>query len=351
MEALKIRYCICCALLLNVVCTMRGTERVVDMNNVPVPPGTKKIIENRYYEPIKQGDEWVCGVEKLASQYNEIQAIEYFDGYGNLVLKKYINNDGDVYEIEEMSYYDAKRGKLQKKEKHYKFIDGVDKKEIYIRDNEGKLLRIEKTQFGEKEVEKFEYDYQGKLLKVLEEGKTTRIGYSPENSLTEITYEEVYDEKCKFSYRGKYGLVKTKVIIRDKQTKALLKELDEFYEGGDLVGKKETEWVYNSDGKCVLETQVEWLQGGKYYVVAGMSKADLVLKKAGYISWRFNNYGDVIEYDIGTFDKDGISHSSWRDIYYRIYNEKGDCIKCTKLREKENRIEAQFIEIRTITYL
>lgn len=321
-------------------------------NNGQVPPGTKKIVETRYYEPIKQGNDWVCGVEK-ATSYAYPHSIVYFDEYGNAVLEEIINDEGEVYITTKWDYYDAKMGKLQKEEKHYKYIDGKEI-EIYIRDDEGKLLRLEKTGFKIKQVESFEYDNQGRLLKVLEGGKTTRMGYSPENSLTEISYEEVYDENCKYSYKGKYGLVKTKIIIRDKQTKAILKQSEEFYKDGDLVGKNEVECLYNNMKECIFEMHTHWLRGGKYYVTAGMSKADLQLEKAGYVSWRYNEYGDDIEYESGTFDEYGIAKPTWRKFYERIYNEKGNCIKCTEFWEDMiggRKIEAKSIEIRTITYL
>lgn len=338
-------------------------------NNGQVPPGTKKIVETRYYEPIKQGNDWVCGVEK-ATSYAYPHSIVYFDEYGNAVLEEIINDEGEVYITTKWDYYDAKRGKLQKKEKHYKYTDEKEI-EIYIRDNEGKLLRIEKTQFGKKKVESFEYDNQGRLLKVLKEGKTTRIGYSPENSSTEISYEEVYSEGSAYEkgYKGKKGLSSTKITIKDKITKMILREIEEEYWFGCLYTKMESEFAYNDKGKCVMEKQVGWGRGGWGNDISVEWSADQVkkyfeetycrkpLKKSRFVTYRYNEYGHLIDYYFSMiFDGNENPVNGSHTFYTRIYNDNGDCIKLTEFEEVtkqslQKEIEAVYIEIRTITYL
>lgn len=330
----------------------------------------KKIIETRFYEPIKHGDEWICGLE--ISDIHHIRTIAYYDSCGNEIITKNINNKGDVSSVTKRYYYVPEEHKLSKIEREYPLTDEESETAYWIRDDKGRLIEIQGyVSLTGMRTMSCEYDEQGRRIKESWGDFVKHIKYNPENSSMDISVSqyEIYDSKCDYAYHSKPGIVESGVCIIDTSTGLLKREIIEFYKYGCLDTKYDIEYTYNADGKLVSESGIGAITAKFYevplelsvkeqeeYIVRNYYNGTEASIKRNYMnSWEYNKYGDCVK-------EIEIVNGSVTEEVNRIYeyNEHGDWVKCLvfhqssflRFLERENEEETPSeIVLRDITYL
>ncbi len=325
----------------------------------------KKIIETRYYEPIKFGDEWVCGRE-LFDMHHE-HTIVYYDSYDNEIIKKSINDKDETFAIIKRYYFAPEEQKLSKIEAEYP-LTKESEAAYWIRNDNGRLIEVQGcvSSAGIRTMS-CEYDEQGRRVKESWSNLVKHIKYNPENPSTSVFQYEIYDSKCNYSYHLKKGLVEFGVSFIDKGTGLVMREIKETYKYGCLDTKYDIEYVYNADRKLISELGNGAITATYYEVPRELSKKEqeeYIIRnyysgtqasiKRNYVnSWVYNKYGDCVK-KIESVN-DNIMEEENR-IYE--YNEYGDWVKCLVFRpnsllsgffgsEEETPSE---IVIRNITY-
>ena len=323
-----------------------------------------KIVETRYYEPIKDGDEWVCGRD--ISDIHHMPTIIHYDSYGNEVIKKFINNKGNISAIIKSYYFAPKEQKLSKIEEE----DLLTKKSeaaYWIRDDKGRLIEVQGyVPSANMRTISCEYDEQGRRIKESWSNFVKHIKYNPENPSISVSQYEIYDSKCDYSYYSKTGLIESGVSIIDKSTGLLKREMKETYKYGCLDTKYDIEYTYNDDGRLISEVGTGTITAlffelplelnekeQEEYIIRNYYNGTQASTKRNYMSsWAYDKYGNCVK-EIECVNDNIL------DEVNRIYeyNEHGDWVKCLVFRQNslsrllgsEEETPSEIV-IRNITY-
>ena len=270
----------------------------------------KKIIETKYYEPIRQKEEWVCGRE--INTFEDFHTIISYDSYDNEIIEKRFNDDGRIWMIIKNFYYLPKEHKLAKREVEYPIRKRLETAN-WIRDNRGNLLEIrgDISSLSNFREMSYEYDELGRRIKENWDTFTKRIQYNPENQSTTATQYEVYDSECDYSYQFKNGLIKSGISFEDKKTGLLVRTIEEEYKYGYLNKKQDIKYEYNTDGKLTLKYIYETSREAAFGVPVGLTHEEAEkyiiqnyyennpnphIKQEYKFTYSYNKYGDCIEY-------------------------------------------------------
>ena len=329
---------------------------------------TTKIIETLHYAPIMRGDNWVCGEEINNIHY--VHTIIHYDTYGNDILEKHINKKNETYKVITKEYFSPEEKKLKEITIEYPNSGEIEKK-YYIRDQDGKLIEIQREGSYHDYATSYEYDEQGRRTKVIEGNLTTYLTYIENQSVYICQYEK-YDSDCEYTYRFKEGIKESGVSIYDKKTDLLIRKNIEMYKYGCLGEIWDIEYSYNNNGELISA-----FGKGKRRKTVVQIPLDLSFEeKEAYIkehtysepippedtnfkqNWEYNEHGDCIKKSCIDFEPSRISSNE--TIYKYEYNERGDWTKCLvfkkrdeypKIFPEQNDNEPSMIIIRTIQYL
>lgn len=324
-----------------------NTQRVMDKIG-EIPKETKKSITSKYYIPIFQDGEWICGSEELHWDENSISNTVYLDEFGNSLLKiersRYSDSKGLIgYKYELNIYYSPKESKLSNV--YVKEISWNETSEgyiDYIRDEKGLIIETKnhivkgsEYLFYSKRPQQFKHDKDGNLTEIIEGTTKSFIKKSPPSNNLVVRTIQVIDDSVKYDYNSITGL--TKQITEIYESDNLKRAITEEYMRGNLISHEDVVYFYDNNkheirkemnGKCIslphgtgkkeLDDYFE-----HYY-------SDQELKEKAYIIDRsYNKKGDVELYivrDLGTDGKLHITPGLSKRFEY-IYNSHGDWIK------------------------
>lgn len=359
--------------IINITILIAGILIGCKSTNNKIPKETAKIIETQYYEPLKQGEKWVCG-KTISNFSGDMHNIVYYDSFGNEILKKNILDKGEVY-IVIRKYYTSPEKHLLKRVIMENLIQKSSEEASYIRDSDGKLMKIKGSVSGmdiDIRASSFEYDRFGNRIKEQEEGngKTTYIKKIPNESM-EVTQYDTYDANCNYSYDNKYGLIKSKIVIRDKDSDLPKYTKIEYYKYGHLHEITEYQYEYDNQGRLTSELKDDKLtligripdnltekEEEEYIINNYYSKSPSKQQSRTHNVLSYNEQGDCIG-ELYTKES-GFSNLPIKNqniikrIYEYEYNNHGEWIKCIVFESSNtNEIpkKPSMIILRTITYL
>ena len=288
----------------------------------------EKVIRTSVYEPIRSGNEWLCGKELVSKK-----TIVHYDRYENEIIEEKFNERGNVYRIIKSYYYSPKRKLLEKMTGEYP-LKNLEESAYWKRDDDGRLIEIQ----GEvQEYEKprfFEYDMQGRLIKIKEGNYVTYVNYTPGNQLMSAQLE-IYDMDNDYVYKGKKGLIRSILCFGDKKTGRKEREVTETYKNGRLDFRWDIKYTFNADGKLISELMVG---SNSHRDESHSHRYDRIYDEHGYlIKIVYIMDGEVRE-----------------EVVYE-HNEHGDWVKCIRFRISETsrfrkEKKADEITLREITY-
>lgn len=312
----------------------------------------EKVIETRFYKPIKYGDEWLCGEEYYSIDKPNIV---YYDRYGNEIIKEKIDEQGDVYKIVKSYYYSPKKGLREKITEEYPPSNSPEKSAYWKRDDGGRLIEIQGEVWPYAQPMSCEYDKQGRKIKVKEGDHVTYMSYPLGDQSMLIELHEKYS--MNYNYEGKKVLIESNVFFYDKKTKLLKRRIQETYEYGHLDSHWDIKYTFNADGKIISKSGDGLITPLKISFERGVTRISKnydqgASKKSSYrYDWIYDEYGHLIK---KVHIEDGEVDEEW--VYE--YNEYGDWVKCIQFGMRDVvetypfRKEKQAVEItlREITY-
>ena len=342
-----------------------GQTKITRADFENTPPGTKKIIEARYYQPIEINNTIVCGEEVFTAE--RPGTIYYLDKDGYILLEKHFDADGHLRESIRNEYVPNSKERLLRRVSimYEKENGGHSFDDIrYLRDSENRLLEVKLSNSRSRisclrhllyEAEKYEYDNAGNCIKRITNQGTIHIQKPPVVSTIETTVEKTY---------GSDGEVREKkTLFYDKKTNRLIRTSIENCEYGYTLSRTEYNETYNSEGKVIKEVRTdESIYGSNYSTVnPSLSRKEQIqqdvrkygssLKKTSTTSFIFNydKYGNETSMEWTESGSSG-NRSGGRKAEFD-YNSKGDWIKCIHSQHNRGIKQYDYVCVRTITYL
>lgn len=302
------------------------------------PQGTAKIIETRYYNPMKYNDEWICGTElSPLDEFFVDSHIRYLDSKGRVLGIDMFDGAFEINRWIRIKY----RGESDDFEQIiFKLWDDVEVAN-YERDGDGKLIAIKTTDdrevnlypFFESAVPtQFIYDDDGNLVTKKEKNAITSYKQIPSPDDLLITQIESWHDDDNQEYD-------CTIEIKDKETGKILKKTEECYfrEYNILHSQSETTYFYDDEGNLKRRISNE-----KHVPLWMPIPTDIVTDREKSMDYKREQYNKMSEMDYKKWERrEEYTNIEYREVYTRyeamkvyvqtkdyVYNEKGDWIQC-----------------------